>query len=127
MLNPEDGLIFSPTQPRAVRTFSSAQEAVDFLAGCLEQGAVIQLLAEIHAVSQQVGRSKAVVDRFKDVFVQMQETHRRQDLRAHYRAAQFPSHEDRYALGGILAEQCDVLVQFERLKRGWVLARLDYL
>ncbi|MEZ4640416.1 MAG: hypothetical protein R2873_33710 [Caldilineaceae bacterium] len=97
MLDTEDGLIFSTTQPRAVRTFATAQEAIDFLATCLEEGTLIQLLAEIHAVSQQVGRSKAVVDRFKDVFAQMQATHRSEDLRLHYRSAQFPQDEDHYA------------------------------
>ena len=127
MLNLEEGSIFSPKRPRAVRTFGSPQEAVDFLATCLEEGTLIQLLAEIYAVSQQVGRSKAVVDRFKDVFAQMQATHRSEDLRIHYSCAQFPRNGDHYALGGVLARQCDVLVQFTRLDRGWVLERLDYL
>jgi hypothetical protein len=127
MLNLEEGSIFSTVPPRAVRTFASPQEAVDFLATCLEDGTLIQLLAEIHAVSRQVGRSKAVVDRFKDVFAQMQATHRREDLRVQYSSAQFPRNEKHYALGGVLTRQCDVLVQFTRLDRGWVLERLDYL
>ncbi|MBI1298596.1 hypothetical protein GC175_26985 [bacterium] len=127
MLNPEEGSIFSTKQPRSVRAFASPQEAVDFLATCLEEETLIQLLAEIHAVSQQVGRSKAVIDRFKDVFAQMQATHRNEDLRTHYSSAQFPRSEEHYALGGVLARQCDVLVQFAHLDQGWVLERLDYL
>lgn len=125
MLDSEE--TFMTTQPRPVRTFASATEAVDFVATCLETGMAIHLLAEIYGVSQQVGRSKAVVDRFKDVFAQMWTWHQAQDLRERYRSAAFPKDGDRYALGGDLAREADIDVQFARLDRGWVLSRIDYL
>ncbi len=127
MLKSDDDLSFPTTQRRSVRTFATLQDAIDFLATCLESGTVIQLLAEIYAVSQQVGRSRAVVDRFKAVFQQMQALHRQENLRDHYRSAHFPLKADTYELAGILAGQCDLSVQFLRLDRGWVLERIDYL
>jgi len=125
MLNSDETL--STTKPRAVRTFATVQEAVDFLATCLETGTAIQLLAEIYGVSQQVGRSKALVDRFKEVFDQMRVLHRAQDLRHRYRSATFPKDDDHYPLDGDLSHEADLDVQFVRLDRGWVLERIDYL
>ncbi|MBX2997872.1 MAG: hypothetical protein KF893_05130 [Caldilineaceae bacterium] len=119
--------MLSTTQPRPVRTFATVQEAVDFLATCLETGTAIQLLAEIYGVSQQVGRSKALVDRFKEVFDQMQDLHQAQDLRRRYRSAAFPADDDHYPLDGDLSHEADLDVQFVRLDRGWVLERIDYL
>jgi hypothetical protein len=113
--------------PRIVRTFATVQEAVDFLATCLETGTAIQLLAEIYGVSQQVGRSKALVDRFKEVFDQMQILHQTQDLRQRYRSAAFPKDDDHYPLDGDLSQEADLDVRFVRLDRGWVLERIDYL
>jgi hypothetical protein len=113
--------------PRIVRTFTTVQEAVDFLATCLETGTAIQLLAEIYGVSQQVGRSKALVDRFKEVFDQMQILHQTQDLRQRYRSAAFPKDDDHYPLDGDLSQEADLDVRFVRLDRGWVLERIDYL
>jgi hypothetical protein len=125
MLDSEETL--STTKPRAVRTFATVQEAVDFLATCLETGTAIQLLAEIHGVSQQVGRTKVLVDRFKDVFNQMRILHQAQDLRHRYRSAAFPKADDHYPLDGDLSQEADLDVQFVRLERGWVLERIDYL
>jgi hypothetical protein len=85
------------------------------------------LLAEIHGVSQQVGRTKVLVDRFKEVFNQMRILHQAQDLRQRYRSAAFPKDDDRYPLGGDLSQAADLDVQFVRLDRGWVLSRIDYL
>jgi hypothetical protein len=125
MLDSEETL--STTKPRAVRTFATVQEAVDFLATCLETGTAIQLLAEIHGVSQRVGRTKVLVDRFKEVFNQMRILHNAQDLRQRYRAAAFPKDDDHYPLDGDLSQEADLDVQFVRLDRGWVLERIDYL
>jgi hypothetical protein len=125
MLNSGESLPHG-TPPRPVRTFATVQEAVAFLADCLESGAVIHLLAEIHGVSQRVGRNKAVVDRFKTVFRQMQAMHEAQDLRLRYQDAAFPASGDHYQLSGDLAQQDDLDIQFVRLARGWVLERIDY-
>jgi hypothetical protein len=119
--------MLSTTQPRAVRTFATVQEAVDFLVTCLETETVIQLLAEIYGVSQQVGRTKVLVDRFKEVFDQMRALHQAQDLRQRYRSAGFPKDDDHYPLDGDLSQEADLDVQFVRLERGWVLERIDYL
>lgn len=121
-----DGMPATP-QPRMVRAFSALPEAVDFIATCLETGTAIQLLAEIYGVSQQVGRNRALVDRFKDVFAQMRVLHQAQDLRQRYRSATFPKGDDLYSLSGDLTKEADLDVQFVRLDRGWVLSRIDYL
>jgi hypothetical protein len=125
MLDSDETLMTN--RPRAVRSFATVAEAVDFVATCLETGTAIQLLAEIYGVSQQVGRTKAVVDRFKEVFNQMRILHQTQDLRQRYQSATFPKADDQFSLGGDLAKEADLDVQFVRLDRGWVLSRIDYL
>jgi hypothetical protein len=127
MVNSEGRLPPHNTRPRAARTFATLPEALDFLVHCLETNTPIGLLAELHDVSQQVGRSKAVIDRFKDVFMQLQTLHHQQDLRLRYQEANFPIDDDHYQLGGDLAQQGDLDIQFLRLERGWVLKRIDYL
>lgn len=123
----EETLSAQSQPPRAVRTFTSHQEAVAFIAGCLESGAVIQLLAEIHGVSQQVGRSRVLVDRFKSVFAQLQALHAQRDLRRVYADAEFPTGAEHHELDGYLAQQGDLSIQFVRLARGWALESIDYL
>ncbi len=112
--------------PKAVRTFATLSEALNFIVECLERETPIQLLGEIHGVGQQVGRSRALIDRFKSVFTTMQRLHREHDLRRVYAGVDFPQ-ASHFQVGGLLAETADLSVRFVRLENGWALDQLDYL
>lgn len=113
--------------PRPVRTFATLSAAVDYLAHCLETNALIGLLGDINDVSRQVGHSKALIDRFKDVFLQLQELHAQHDLRQRFQGIDFPPDADEFQLDGDLARQGDLDIHFLRTEEGWALERIDYL
>lgn len=117
----------SSNLPRTVRRFADLASAVDFISTCLEQGTPIHLLGEIQGVSQRVGRSRAVVDRFKSVFETMQGLHQQVNLRTAYGGVQFPADSADYELQGILAEQGDVAVRFTHSEEGWGIQQIDFL
>jgi hypothetical protein len=112
--------------PRTVRTFVTCQEAIDFIAHCLESNAPIKLLAEIRGVSEQVGRTRALVDRYKSAFEQMRTLHAAQDLRQAYADDAFLADGDHCQLSGYLTQQADLDLFFVRLDEGWALERIDY-
>jgi uncharacterized protein YozE (UPF0346 family) len=124
---PVDAEELSDLTPRAVHTFATPQEAIDFIVHCLESNVVIQLLAEIRGISEQVGRSKALVDRYKSAFEQMHDLHTVHDLRQVYADERFPSHATHYQLTGFLSQQADLALTFIKLDQGWALEQIDYL
>jgi hypothetical protein len=123
----EEALHPTGITPRTVRTFATLPEAIDFIVQCLENNGVIKLLAEIQGVSVQVGRTKALVDRYKSAFAQMCVLHAEQDLRQVYADSSFPVDGDHYHLSGYLTQRADLDLYFVKVEEGWALERIDYL
>jgi hypothetical protein len=123
----EEALHSTGITPRTVCTFATLPEAIDFIVDCLENNGVIKLLAEIQGVSVQVGRTKALVDRYKSAFDQMCVLHTEQDLRQVYADSSFPVDGDHYHLSGYLTQRADLDLYFVKVEEGWALERIDYL
>ncbi len=99
----------------------------------------MKLLVELDDVPRFVRRSSRFLDQFKECFLHLQSIHREHDLRQLYRDLDFPdqagneiategtNHGQIFHLGGYLAKQADIDVQFIWQGSGWALHRIGYM
>ena len=100
------------------RSFSSVQEAVSFIVGCLENDDYNALCA---ACVGREGRPSSFSQN-RGVFINLKGLHARVPLSQLYAGATFPGDGDTFKLGGHGKELGHIHIDFVRTSGGWKLA-----
>jgi hypothetical protein len=105
------------------RYFQTLEAAVDFISGTLEAGTYDALLNQIEQSERQIARDSSYPDYFqKFVFSQLQNRHRKLDLRRLYSERSFPKEQQTYKLGGHMQELGCIHIDFLKVEQGWVIS-----
>ncbi len=106
----------------AERSFQTLAAAVDWIAGCIEANAPLELAAAFaYTRSPQHARQADPQHFAKWVFPVLQARHRATGLRALYAGRSFPQEGRHLTLGGHDAELGHLHIDFSRTREGWVL------
>lgn len=104
---------------KGILCFAGLSQAVNFIAACLERNDP-QRLHENMANTRQIAQTDLLIFR-EFVFAQLQKRHEEIDLRSRYRQLHFPAGENRFKLGGHMAELGCIHIDFVKTDEGWLL------
>lgn len=104
---------------KGILCFVGLSQAVNFIASCLESNDPLRL-HENMANTRQIEQTDLLIFR-EFVFAQLQKRHEEIDLRSRYRQLHFPTGENRFKLGGHMAELGCIHIDFVKTDEGWLL------
>ena len=106
-----------------VRYFQTLEAVVDFICSSLDTDTCGTLLNQIEQSERHTARDSSYPDYFqKFVFSQLQDLHRKLDLRRLYRGRTFPKEQRTYKLGGHMQELGCIHIDFLKAEQGWVIS-----
>jgi hypothetical protein len=105
------------------RYFQTLEAAVDYISGTLDSGNYEALLNQIEQSERHIARDPSYPDYFqKFVFSQLQDRHRKLDLRRLYSEQSFPKEQQTYKLGGHMQELGCIHIDFLKVEQGWIIS-----
>lgn len=106
--------------------FALLSEAVNFIARCLEAEKVTDLFWELERAQEHMAQSPDYLKYFSEfIFSPLREVHVCQDLRDLYQGRDFPRRDNKFKLGGHMAELGCIHIDFVRQGQGWSLVDIS--
>jgi len=112
-----------PKEAARIARFETLEQAVDFIASCLEENAIEELAADILSSRERIQHDSSYPYYFAEgIFMQLQRIHQERNLRDLYADRRFPQDQNTYTLGGHASELECIHIDFAKRGNFWIIS-----